>query len=186
MKKKYPHSKARDAARQQRLVSELGMLPATAMSKLRKVVFFNQLKKHNENVCVRCGQEIVSPNELSIEHIKPWEGISVELFWDLNNVAFSHLKCNVPHNRWGGRNKRKVGPVGTAWCIGHQQFLPDFQFAKSSWNWSGFQKYCKGCLVLRKSGKFKGLQEIRKFQSAKSVSGSTGDSYSLSEGSSPS
>ena len=176
MRKKYKRSKTRDVANTAKYAEFLGMLPASAMTKLRKLILFNQLRKHNENICVRCGLVIESPKDLTIEHIKPWLGHSVDLFWDLDNISFSHAKCNVPHNRWGGRNKRKVGPEGTAWCIGHQQFLPDSQFSKSKWNWSGFQKYCKDCFVLRKSGKFEGLREIRKFQSVASSSGRTSPS----------
>lgn len=73
----------------------LGIPFGTACNKLRKIVLFNILKKHGENLCKRCGKEIEFISELSLEHIKPWEGISVELFWDLNNIGFSHLHCNV-------------------------------------------------------------------------------------------
>lgn len=168
--KKYKRNKDRDAAREQRLASVLGMLPATAMSRLRKIVLFNQLKKHGENVCVRCKQEIEFSEQLSIEHIEPWEEKenSVDLFWNLNNIAFSHLRCNMPHSRWGGRNKRKIGLSGTAWCIGHQLFFPVDQFSKSCWNWSGLQKYCKDCLSLRKTGKYN-LTEVRKIQCASNL-----------------
>lgn len=55
------------------------------------------LTKYSENNCFKCGLAIDSPAELSIEHKEPWEGRSVELFWDLDNIAFSHLVCNRPH-----------------------------------------------------------------------------------------
>lgn len=75
----------------------LGMSHGTACSKLRKMILFEVLKRHNENVCVRCQKPIFSADELSIEHLKPWEGISAELFWSLDNIAFSHMACNRPH-----------------------------------------------------------------------------------------
>ena|SRR5712664_1866660 len=75
----------------------LGMPHGTANNRLRKNILFHLLKKHDENYCVRCEQLIESVDDLSIEHIKPWEGISAELFWDLENIAFSHLHCNRPH-----------------------------------------------------------------------------------------
>jgi hypothetical protein len=46
------------------------------------------LEKHNENVCYRCGKKIETVGELSIEHKNNWIGISIDLFWDLDNVAF--------------------------------------------------------------------------------------------------
>ena len=72
----------------------LGMSHGTAAGKLRKMVLFRQLKKYKDNICARCSQEIETVDELSIEHLKPWEGISADLFWDLDNVAFSHARCN--------------------------------------------------------------------------------------------
>jgi len=72
----------------------LGMPYGTAQNKLRKMVLFELLKRHNENVCYRCGKKIEVVNELSVEHKKAWLNISTDLYWDLNNVAFSHLHCN--------------------------------------------------------------------------------------------
>jgi len=106
-------------------------------------LLFRQLKKHNENICVRCNKEIEIVEELSVEHIKPWEGISAELFWDLDNVAFSHVKCNVPHRRIGWAHLRKVGPEGTAWCIACKIFEPVDSFWKDSTLWNGLQQRCK-------------------------------------------
>jgi uncharacterized protein YdaU (DUF1376 family) len=40
---------------------------------------------------------IETADELSIEHKLPWEGVSVKLFWSLDNIAFSHLRCNRNH-----------------------------------------------------------------------------------------
>ena len=73
----------------------LGMPHGTAQAKLRKLILFDLLKRHGEKVCYQCGKTIETIKELSIEHKKPWLGIDVALFWDLNNIAFSHLKCNI-------------------------------------------------------------------------------------------
>jgi len=73
----------------------LGMPHGTAQNKLRKMVLFHLLKKHNENFCFQCGAEIEAVEELSIEHKKPWVNESADLFWDMENIAFSHLKCNT-------------------------------------------------------------------------------------------
>ncbi len=77
----------------------LGMPHGTACSRLRKMVLFDVLCRHQENICARCGNKIEIVEELSIEHVKPWEGILTELFWDLSNIAFSHLHCNVGAGR---------------------------------------------------------------------------------------
>jgi hypothetical protein len=121
----------------------LGMPIGTATHRLRKNFLFHVLKKHGENVCARCEKVIESVDDLSIEHIKPWEGISAELFWDLENIGVSHLHCNVPHTRRGGEPSRKIGPIGTAWCAAHQVFEPIKNFWKESRRWNGLTMYCK-------------------------------------------
>lgn len=120
----------------------LGMPHGTAANRLRKILLFNQLKKHSENVCARCGKSIETVDELSIEHLKPWEGISAELFWDLNNVAFSHLFCNRPHRYNDGLSRRNSGPEGTEWCNTCKRFEPRENFHRHSGRWNGVQKTC--------------------------------------------
>lgn len=123
----------------------LGMPHGTAVNQLRKKILFHLLKKLNEDICFACDKKIETVDELSIEHIKPWEGISAELFWDLDNIAFSHLKCNVTHTRHGGKLLRKIGPEGTSWCVNCQQFLPQQNFHKNSSRWTGLHMHCKNC-----------------------------------------
>lgn len=76
---------------------QLGMPIGTASNRLRKSVVFSLLKKLNENFCFQCGGEIESEKELSIEHKVPYLDSEdpKSLFFDLNNIAFSHLSCNV-------------------------------------------------------------------------------------------
>ena len=122
----------------------LGMPHGTANGRLRKNILFHLLTRLKENICHVCGEEIKTPDELSIEHKKPWEGISAELFWDLNNIAFSHMFCNRPHRNTGGaETQRFKGPEGTSWCIGHKQFEPVGNFWKNSTRWTGLEQYCK-------------------------------------------
>jgi hypothetical protein len=128
----------------------LGMPHGTAAGRLRKMLLFDCLKRHGENVCVRCHEYILRIEELSIEHIKPWEGISAELFWSLENVAYSHLRCNRPHTTHGGEHHRKIGPEGTSWCVGHKQFLPVEKFYRSETRWNGYHQYCIECNSNRK------------------------------------
>ena len=93
----------------------LGMPWGTANNRLRKSILFHLLKRHEENVCYVCDTVIEKVDDLSIEHKKPWEGASIDLFWDLENIAFSHIRCNKPHQQNGGRDKI-VTPEGTSWC----------------------------------------------------------------------
>jgi len=119
------------------------MPQGTAMNRLRKMVLFRQLKKYGDNICTRCEKEIETVGELSIEHVKPWEGRSAELFWDMDNIAFSHLKCNCTHVYHGGTPKRKIAPEGTAWCTGCKKFEPIENFNVNKAHWNGLQKYCR-------------------------------------------
>lgn len=74
----------------------LGMHHSTAQHRLRGMLFYNALVELGKNMCYRCGEEINSSNELSIEHKTAWLNSEdpVYYFWDLNNIAYSHRKCN--------------------------------------------------------------------------------------------
>jgi hypothetical protein len=76
----------KDALKAQRRAEQLGMSHGAASSRLRKMILFEQLRKHGENICFKCSELIESPDFLSIEHKQPWEGRSTELFWDLSNI----------------------------------------------------------------------------------------------------
>lgn len=136
----------------------LGMPHGTASARLRKIILFDLLRRHNENMCVRCQQPILLIEELSIEHIKPWEGRSAELFWDLKNIAFSHTRCNRPHEHPGNpeslrehpyHTKTKEAPEGTAWCTGHKDYLLIEAFHSNERNVNGVASYCKECRKTR-------------------------------------
>ena len=120
----------------------LGMPHGTATNKLRKNIMFFLLCRLGENDCYRCKKKIDTVDELSIEHIKPWEGISAELFWDLQNVSFSHLRCNRPHTNNGGSPRFK-GLEGTAWCSNCKKFEPVENFYKNVSHWNGLSFHCK-------------------------------------------
>lgn len=78
---------------------QLGMPIGTAANRLRKMVLFDVLQRHGENMCVRCGAGIESVDDLSIEHLKSWLYGDTALFWSMDNIAFSHLSCNAGHPR---------------------------------------------------------------------------------------
>ena len=89
---------------------QLGINFGTASGRLRKDVMFHLLQKHGENVCYRCKEFIETVKELSIEHKRAWLDSEdpVGLFFDLENVAFSHLSCNISESRTrNGRRSRQ-------------------------------------------------------------------------------
>ena len=133
-------------SRSERIAQQLGMSQGAAAGKLRKTILFSLLVKLKENICFKCEKEITTETDLSIEHKKPWENRSSELFWDLDNIAFSHLRCNVIHTRYGGSLRRKIGPEGTSWCTICQDFLPIERFYKDRNRWDGFNDRCISCL----------------------------------------
>ncbi|HEX8708105.1 MAG TPA: HNH endonuclease [Pyrinomonadaceae bacterium] len=129
----------------------LGMPHGTANARLRKKILFHLLQKHDENICFRCSESIETVDELSIEHKQPWEGVSVELFWSPDNIAFSHPRCNVPHHyRGGGARRRKAGPAGTAWCRRCKTFYPVAAFSRNRTRWNGLQAWCNKCMSERR------------------------------------
>ena len=75
----------------------LGMPHGTAANRLRKNILFSLVCALKANECFQCGGVIQSVEDLSIEHKEPWMQANdpVESFFDLNNIAFSHLKCNA-------------------------------------------------------------------------------------------
>ncbi len=75
---------------------QLGMNPSTASGRLNKNLLFMFVKKCEMDVCHQCGKKIDCVEELSIEHKTPWLDSEdpVKLFFDLDNIAFSHKSCN--------------------------------------------------------------------------------------------
>lgn len=127
----------------------LGMPHGTAANRLRKQILFKYVKLVGDHFCSKCGAEIESVDDLSIEHVKPWEGRDVELFWDLDNIAFSHRACNRPHDV--SRDQlRKIGPEGTAWCMDCKSFLPTTEFVIDRSRWDNTTNSCKPCRAKRK------------------------------------
>lgn len=89
---------------------QLGMPHGTASNRLKKIIMFNLLVRLGEDFCFQCGAKIESSEELSIEHKIPWLDNSTELFWDINNISFSHRSCN------SGAGRRKESPHGAERC----------------------------------------------------------------------
>lgn len=84
-----------------KMAMQLGMPQGTAAHKLRKAIMFQMIQKLDLDWCFQCGNKIETIEELSVEHKIPWldKENAKELFFDLDNIAFSHLKCNVSAKR---------------------------------------------------------------------------------------
>lgn len=51
--------------------------------------------------CFRCGEQIKSPEDLSVDHKVDWidSPDPIQTFFDVGNLAFSHRHCNRPRHR---------------------------------------------------------------------------------------
>lgn len=76
---------------------QLGQPHGTATHKLRKIVMFDLLTKLGLTSCFRCAKSIETVDSLSIEHKEPWldSPDPIGRFFDITNIGFSHLFCNV-------------------------------------------------------------------------------------------
>lgn len=78
---------------------QLGMNFSTASNRMVKDTLF-KLAVAAGYKCHRCGGELIRES-FSVEHKVPWldSANPKELFFDQQNIAFSHLHCNVGAGR---------------------------------------------------------------------------------------
>lgn len=87
---------------------QLGMNPSTASGKLLKDLLFDFAVKAGHK-CFRCDLDLIRTN-FSIEHKIEWLDSQnpFELFFDIDNIAYSHLNCNISAGR---RKKATHGQI---------------------------------------------------------------------------
>lgn len=87
--------------RKEAMSKALGMPRGTAENRLRKAIMFSLVQQAGRDVCYHCNCRIDTVSEFSIEHKEPWENSprAETLFFSLENIAFSHLVCNVKASR---------------------------------------------------------------------------------------
>jgi hypothetical protein len=149
---------------------QLGMDKGTAGGRLRKLLLFEFARRLGLLTCIRCRKPIELVNDFTTDHIKPWFHIDPSLFWDLNNVGFSHDSCNKRAGRknteaqrlaktgerspmWGKPSPRRMnGPLGTAFCFykKHRAFIDISNFNKDKKRWNGLAPICRICLKSKK------------------------------------
>ena len=79
---------------------QLGMNPSTAAGRLVKDLLWSFIVETAQDKCCKCG-EPMSRETFSIEHITPWldSDDPVGLYFDLGNISYSHLRCNIADRR---------------------------------------------------------------------------------------
>lgn len=79
---------------------QLGMNPSTASARLVKDLLWNFVETTGQSACCKCG-EPMSRETFSIEHVAPWldSDDPVGLYFDLGNISYSHLRCNIADAR---------------------------------------------------------------------------------------
>ncbi len=75
--------------------AQLGMKHVTADWRLKKALLYHLACKLNMHLCYRCGESIDSSDDFTVDHKKNWLNVDPALFWDMDNIAFSHKRCNV-------------------------------------------------------------------------------------------
>jgi hypothetical protein len=81
--------------------AQLGMPTGTAANRLRKMLLWKYVVLAGDNKCFQCDEEIEDMDDVSMEHMVPWldSDDPVGLYFGLDNVAFSHLSCNIRARR---------------------------------------------------------------------------------------
>ena len=88
------------------------MNPGTASGRLVKDLLWHFIVKADQHNCFRCGSKMTREN-FSVEHKTPWlhSENPKDMFFDLDNVTFSHLNCNIssarkPNRKYNTARKR--------------------------------------------------------------------------------
>jgi hypothetical protein len=96
---------------------QLGMKIGTASHKLRRAVMFSLLVKLNLDICSRCSEKL-QENNYSMDHVVDWldSDKPVDLFFDINNISFSHKLCNSkagkrPHKKYTSSEEKHEAQI---------------------------------------------------------------------------
>ena len=120
---------------------QLGMPYGTASARLKKRIMFDLAAKLGLLTCYRCDNKIESIEEFTIDHKIPWLDNDPSVFWDINNIAFSHAKCNYLASR---PNRIEV-IHGKSKCSSCGKTMNVRKFAKNKSRWNGIDFECKKC-----------------------------------------
>lgn len=136
-----------------------------ARNKLHNVIMFDMALKLNLLTCFRCKLQIESVDEFSIDHKIPYLYGTSALFWDLDNIAFSHKVCNSKASRVDTdaciqfkESRRRRVKDGFSFCSKCKIEKEVENFGKVSAMWNGLNSICKKC----RSERRKVLYDINK------------------------
>ena len=149
---------------------QLGMNAGTASHRLVRDILFKFILDAG-HTCYRC-KGILTREDFSIEHKEPWLDSSdpVKLFFDLNNIAFSHKSCNYATVRKVQKNYAhgpyRYAPKGKSWCRGCKDFLLVEKFGNYEPSPNGLYYECKNCTnknkkIVREKSKLAGEMASR-------------------------
>jgi len=76
----------------------LGMSRTTARHRLYRNLIWDMFTKLHGRICYRCKGPLHN-DDWHIDHIQPWAIASkpAEMYFNLENIALSHSKCNIIH-----------------------------------------------------------------------------------------
>ena len=96
------------------------MDPSTASNRLKKNLLFEFAKRLDMHWCYQCGAEIEDCDKFTVEHKTPWlhSEDPKGLFFDIDNIAFSHKSCNYRAARVSKEKGGKPCPSTTAYRYG--------------------------------------------------------------------
>ncbi len=105
---------------------QLGMPFGTACGRLRKEVLFHLAQLCELDYCYRCQKKIRSVSDFNIDHKKEWlhSEEPSKLFFDCDNIAFSHSACNHAAARCHSVVRNRTGYKGV-------HFMDDRKRAKA-------------------------------------------------------
>lgn len=124
------YSKKRSAI----VTQKLGQGFTSARKLLLKKIVWDFIVKCDLNKCFRCGLPM-SFEDYSLEHKVAWYNseISKDLYFDLDNISYSHAKCNREH----GTKERKT--LRTHCKNGHEYTAENTRIRK------GGARQCRVC-----------------------------------------
>ena len=139
--------------------TQLGMSESTAKHRLTRLLLFDYAKQTGSGFCFRCGIELESVDNFSIEHKIDWlhSADPVGSFFDITNIAFSHRECNRPRYEL---LRKAHEDSSLAWCSGCQKWLDKENFYSNKSHWNGLDKYCKNCRMCFNARRVKNTDSI--------------------------
>ena len=128
---------------------QLGMNFSTAAGKLRKMLLWKFVQETGNDICFQCGETIENLDQLSMEHKIPWLDSEdpVGLYFNLDNIAFSHISCNCAAGKKAYTGFRRERHDGFIWCAKCEQYLDPSDFTPRSDGGKRvpYDSYCRAC-----------------------------------------